>query len=473
MGLIELIRRLDVRARILLVFGVVLILGAFAASAFWFARVPYRILFAGLAPEDAAVMMAELDKQKIPYKLENDGTAILVPEETVHKTRIRLLGQNLPLHGAVGFELFNNSDFGMTEFAQKVNYQRALQGEITRTILSLSDVQSARVLLALPEQGLFRKPGSRNKASITLGIRDGAKLSPEQVLGIQRLVSAAVPDIATRDVVIADQHGVALTYSNEDDDGGSVDARLGLKRATESYLAAKANQVLDHTFGPGVAVASVDVTLNMDRIHITREDAVPYSPAGRGSPTGVVVRDRRSTRESDDARTSVTTRHGTAANTESETEYQAGKRIEQIMSAPGSITHLSVTAVVNQPLNAAHMEQIKAAIGNAVGLSSFRGDTVVVVSANQIAAPKTTASEAGDGAVHGVSAATSGKTTDYADRHLAILGWLSAGVLVILLVLLLVRRRGEKMLTPLEREQLVKEIRAWIAAPAVPAEGEK
>lgn len=243
--------RLDRRSRYPLLLGALVIVIAVAAAGYLLTRGSYQVLFSGVKPQDASTMLAELDKQKIPYRLDADGSTILVPQELVHKTRLRLLGQDLPLHGTVGFELFNNADFGMTEFAQRINYQRALQGEITRTILSLSNVESARVLIALPEQGLFRRGAGVPTASIAVTLRDGRNLTPEQVLGMQRLVSASIPDIESRNVTIVNQHGVALTASADGEDGAaSADARLALKRSTEEYLTRKIAGMLDQTSDP-------------------------------------------------------------------------------------------------------------------------------------------------------------------------------------------------------------------------------
>src|SRR5262249_51636316 len=157
------------------------------------------------------------------YRLENDGTTILVDKSQVHALRLKLLGKSGTLKSAVGFEIFNNTDFGMTEFAQKINYQRALQGELARTIQSLDEVKNARVRLVLPESGLFKKSGQKPKASITLAIKEGRSLAPEQVVGIQRLVAAAVPEIEPSAVTIADQRGVTLTRAagNEGEEAAS------------------------------------------------------------------------------------------------------------------------------------------------------------------------------------------------------------------------------------------------------------
>ena len=136
----EFFRTLDHRARWGLAAGAGVIAAVAIAAVAWLLRTDYQVLFADLKPQDAAQMTAELDRQKITYRVSDDGSAILVDAAVVHATRLKLMGKDMPLHGAAGFELFNNGDFGMTEFAQKINYQRALQGELTRTILALSEV---------------------------------------------------------------------------------------------------------------------------------------------------------------------------------------------------------------------------------------------------------------------------------------------------------------------------------------------
>jgi flagellar M-ring protein FliF len=258
----------------------------------------------------------------------------------------------------------------MTEFAQKVNYQRALQGEITRTILSLAEIESARVHLAFPEEGLFKRDKARAKASITLALRRGQALRAEQVAGIQRLVAAAVPGVALQDVTIVDQRGVALTRATADDGQADPAHRLDLKRDIEQHLARKATQVLERAFGAGQALASVDVTLDMNQMRVTTED-VTAPKAGPGEvATGVMVRERETSRDEG--------REAAAGSAHREAEYQVGRRVEQVVSQPGSIVRLQVLAVLTAPLDAARLEQAKALLGAAVGASRERGDTIVV-----------------------------------------------------------------------------------------------
>jgi len=171
--MLEMWQRLDTRARAGLMIGCAVVLLAVGMLAVWAYRPDYQVLFADMAPRDAAAMAAELEKMKTPYQLADSGNTILVPKDQVYKARLKLMGKDVPLHGAVGFEVFNNADFGMTDFVQKVNYQRAIQGELTRTILAIDEVQSARVHLALPEQGLFKKAANKPKASVTITMKPG------------------------------------------------------------------------------------------------------------------------------------------------------------------------------------------------------------------------------------------------------------------------------------------------------------
>lgn len=367
-------------ARIGLMGGVVIIALVMAALASLLLRTDYQVLFADLAPQDSAAMVAELEKLKVPFEIGDGGTSLLVPKEDVYKTRIKLMGKELPLHGAVGFELFNNSDFGMTEFAQKINYQRALQGEITRTILSLSEIRDARVHLVLPEQGLFKQSKDKAKASITLLLKTGQALSPVQVTGIQRLVAAAVAGMSTEDVTIVDQQGVALTRNGSSEGemtGTGAASGLDLKEDTEKYLTRKVGNVLDRTFGAGQALASVDVSLNMDQIRTTTEDVIGVPNKAGETVTGVVVRERDAARENAAPLNKVQGDTGASSN-QHEVEYQVGRRVQQVVSQPGSIRRINVVAVVRQALDPVQTDQVRHVVAAAAGAVFERGDTVVV-----------------------------------------------------------------------------------------------
>ncbi|HET7403522.1 MAG TPA: flagellar basal-body MS-ring/collar protein FliF [Usitatibacter sp.] len=443
---------------------------AFAAAAGWFLLRPdYQVLFSGLEPQDAATMVAELEKLKVPYRLGEGESTILVPADQVHRTRVKLMGKELPLRGAVGFELFNNSDFGMTEFAQKVNYQRALQGELTRTIMAVEGVQSARVHLAIPEQGLFRRTTSKPKASIAIAMKPGRSLRPEQVAGIQRLVAASIPDIAPQDVTIVGQTGTALTRDAGGAEGfvGGGDAQLDAKRSAEQYLARKAGEVLEQAFGAGQAMVSVDVTLNHDQSRVTIEDVLPAKAEG-DRPTGVVVRQRQAMRETPGASP------GEAPHREPgqvDTEYQVGRRTEQIVTAPGAVQRVGVAVVVRAPLDKAQLDRVKELVAVAVGVDARRGDSIAVYSMEHLAGAHAVPVTA-TAPVPTTPAAAPKPAAPAVDLAYLYPWWreIAAAVGMALLLLVLAMRRskpaaaspGAKSLTTAEREALLANVRKWL-----------
>ncbi|HEX7888058.1 MAG TPA: flagellar basal-body MS-ring/collar protein FliF [Ramlibacter sp.] len=372
------------RARMTLVAAAGAVCIALAAAAWWILRVEHAVLFSDLRPQDAALMSAELDKLKIPYTFADNGATLLVDRSQVHAARLKLMGRELPLNGTVGLELFNHTDFGMTEFAQKINYQRALQGELTRTILALAEIRDARVHLALPEQGLFKQNAARPKAAITLAMRPGQALRGDQVSGIQRLVAAAVPGLHAQEVTIVDQQGTALSRSSDaDGDPATGSGRLDLKRDTENYLSRKASVVLEKAVGAGQALASVDVTLNMDQVRVTTEDVIPALDPRGTTTTGVLVRERESARDTaaPDARNTAR-----GSSMQRDAEYQAGRRMEQVVTQPGAIRRLHVVAVIRQPLGDEQKDQLQRLVAAAVGAQPERGDTVVLQSLQPVPA---------------------------------------------------------------------------------------
>jgi len=192
------------RRVILILSGVLLLV---AGGYWWLSRPDYVVFAQGLRPADAAAVVAELDKRGTPYRLEGGGATILVPADRADDTRVALAGSDVAARGLVGFELFNESDMGLTNFAQKINYQRALQGELTRTILKLDGVADARVHLALPEKALFRGDRVEASAAVAIEMKPGAVLDPARVAGIQRLVAAAAIDLPESRVVVLDGAG--------------------------------------------------------------------------------------------------------------------------------------------------------------------------------------------------------------------------------------------------------------------------
>jgi len=474
-GIVETWRNMGARSQAGIVLGVVLIIALAGGLGWWAYRADYQVLFADVAPADAAAMTAELDKMKTPYQLADGGNTILVPRELVYKTRLKLMGKDVPLHGAVGFEVFNNADFGMTEFVQKVNYLRAIQGELTRTILSIDDVQAARVHLALAEQGLFKKTGAKPKASVTVTMKNGHALAPEQISGIQRLVAASVPDISSGDVTVLNQHGVALTRVASSDGVESAGSQLDAKRSAEEYLQKKLAQVLDSTFGPGEAVASVDVALNLDQSKVTTEEILPAKNSDpTASATGVVVREKSSSHDGSPAAPgSVSAKSGGASNS-SEFDYQVGRRVEQVVAASGSIKRLTIAVLVKQAMSEEQLARLKEVVASSSGINSQRGDSVVVYSMAGVAhplaaAPVAAGTDAATPAADALQAAPAGPAKA-APLPPAGLGALLLAVVAFcgLAYVLLARRSpaSPRRLSDAQREQMLADVRRWIATPA-------
>jgi flagellar M-ring protein FliF len=378
------------------VLGLLAIVASGVALVWWLLAANYQVLFSDLDPQDAASIVAELERMKVGHRLQDEGRSVLVEQSEVHKTRLKLLSKGgVNLRGTVGFELFADNDFGMTEFAQKINYQRALQGELARTIMALEEVRAARVHLVLPESGILRKNEARGKASITITTQPGRKLQPAQVAGIQRLVAAAVPQIEPSAVTLLDSRGVALNPALEEGQAQAVagsEARLELKRQTETYFAQKAAAVLDKAVGPGRAIVSVDVALNQDAMKMTQEQVlvVPLENSD-GNISGAVVKSRQSTQKEARARgvgvNALAEAGATVPGNETsnlEVEYQHGKRIEQLVQAPGAIRRISVAIVLPESMPAAQMEKLTEVVGMAVGLVPGRGDGIALYNKGEL-----------------------------------------------------------------------------------------
>lgn len=240
------IRSMSLQRQIILAAGIISILLFVLGSVYFvFLRQPDAVLFSKLRPMDAATIVAELDKKKVPYHLTDGGATILVAENQVDATRLAILSQDLPLKGAVGFELFNKSDIGLTEFAQKINYQRALQGELARTIMTMDAIDTARVHLSLPEPTIFRDDKRPPKASIALTLKPGTPLALGTVAGIRRLVAAAVSDLDVANVVVVDGEGEVI---GTDSATVIADWETPGQHAAEVYYADTVRQVLKASY---------------------------------------------------------------------------------------------------------------------------------------------------------------------------------------------------------------------------------
>lgn len=437
---------------------------------FWVFRADYQVLFADLETRDAAVIVEELKRMKVPYRLSDGGTKILVESKAVHETRLSLMGRGIPLSGGVGFEIFDSKDVGMTEYTQKINYQRALQGELSRTIMAIDQVKQARVHLVVTESGLFKRQKSQPKASVNLTMKTGTSLSADQIAGIQRLVAAAVPGLDVARVTVSDQRGVTLSAMVEStEELAGADGRLRLKKQAEDYFARKVVDVMDRTFGPGQSIVSVDVTLNFDEIRRTQESLAPYTTSE--GVTGAIVRKRQSVHQPN--RTVAKAVDGDAGyaggspvTSTTETEYQIGKTIEQVVSQPGGLRRVSVGVVVPPQLNADQLARVREVVGSVVGFNAERGDAITIQPIDLLM------NKADEPQANTVNRARDAESVDWTTITSWFVPFRAGFILVMALVVILVaawlvsqrRRPASVSLDASEREQLLNEVRQWLEA---------
>lgn len=271
------------------VFGVLTVSTiAILLAIYWiFIKIDYVPLFSQLSEVDASSIARRLDEENIKYKLANGGTTILVPSEQADQAKLDLAATDLQLNGQVGFEIFNESDMGLTEFAQKINYQRALQGELSRTIMSLDGIAKARVHLAVPERTLFRGPQNRPTAAVTLEPTPNAALTADRIAGIQQLVAAAVPDLDPNAVAVLDHGGrlVSTEIASNGDMGGETQAIVQYYRARISSVIAA--ELPDTPYRLQVAVRQrVSIPLSADAAEAAPVSPDPAVVQDNGQPAG-------------------------------------------------------------------------------------------------------------------------------------------------------------------------------------------
>ena len=346
-----------------------------AVFSLWLQKEDSAVLFTNLTPEDASVALAELSKQDINAELTNGGTTIMVPENTVHRLRVDLAAKGVPSTGTVGFEIFDGKQYGLTEFLQNVNFKRALEGELTKSIESLQGIQSARVHLVLPKPSIFKKLASPATASVVLNMGRGARLGDNQINGIQSLVSGSVENLESDSVTVIDQHGKVLSAAASDDEAGRSESQLALRKEVESYLGEKASSMLDGVLGAGRSIVRVNAALNFEKIDKEREIF---------DPAATVVRSEVRNEE---------TNPSTGGNNEnSTTNYEINRTVEHIVGHTGGIKTLSVAVFVDgtyetseegaptyQPLGEDQLGQLRRIVQTAVGLNAVRGDQIEVV----------------------------------------------------------------------------------------------
>lgn len=387
----------------------------------WSREPAWRILFTNLPDKEGGAIIQSLQQMNVPYKLDAGGT-IQVPADQVYDARLRLAGQGLPKAGNVGFELMDSQKFGISQFAEQVNYQRAIEGELARSIETISVVERARVHLAIPKQTVFLRDQQKPSASVVITMHRGRQLDGGQVAGIVHLVSSSVPDLPVKNVTLVDQDGNLLS-SDRDKQRLSLDpTQLQYVQQIERNFVERVEAILAPIVGRDNVRAEVTAQVDFAEVEETSEKFRPNGP-----PNEAAIRSQQTTEQSGRAGADVAAGvpgalsnqpPGTAvapiavpdqagaqgaanqsvvnANSrrDATTNYEVDKTIQHVKQPVGGVKRLSVAVVVNYrssvnedgqqvfvPLPAQEMEQINNLVREAVGFNQPRGDSVNVVNA--------------------------------------------------------------------------------------------
>jgi len=389
--------------------GGALLVGLFVSLMLWINQPQYKVLFSGLGQRDAAQVVAKLKDLKVPYSLSGDGGTVSVPEEQIHEARLALAGEGLPRGQGVGFEVFNKVDMGTTEFVQKINYQRALEGELARTIASFAEVREARVHIVMPRDSLFVEEEKKPSAAVVVDLASGRALSAGQLAGVVNLVASAVPDLTDERVTVVDTRGNLLFKKQADTPGfaaGLTASQLDYQRNYEKQLRAKVETMLEQVLGPGRAVVRVAGDIDFTRTQTTEDLFNPDQVAVRsesrnsdsskaqgqpptGSPDQRFNLAQQNATPSEGQEQSVSTREGETTN------YEISRTQRQVSKAIGGLKRLTVAVVVDGPYKeekgeggqvtrtftprtAEEMRQLTEIVRRAVGYNEGRGDEVTL-----------------------------------------------------------------------------------------------
>ncbi|MFP6557592.1 flagellar basal-body MS-ring/collar protein FliF [Paraburkholderia sp. B3] len=415
LGSLSSLRGMRGNPRAPLIVAVAIFVAVVAALVLWSRAPDYKVLYSNLSDRDGGAIITALQAANVPYKFSDGNGAILVPSDQVNEMRLRLASQGLPKNGSVGFELMDNQKFGISQFAEQVNYQRALEGELEQTIESIASVKSARVHLAIPKPTVFVREREAPTASVLVNLYPGRVLDDGQVAAITHMVAAAVPDLPVRNVTVVDQDGNLLTQSSS---GAGLDAsQLKYVHQVEHDTQARIDAILAPLFGAGNARSQVSADIDFSKLEQTSED---YGP--NGSPQQSSIRSQQQSIDTEmqqggasgvpgalsnqppqPASAPITAPAGASGapattpisdHRDTTTNYELDKTVRDFQQSPGGIKRLSVAVIVNyqpkvdakghatmQPLDAQKLAQIDQLVKDAMGYDAKRGDSVNVVNA--------------------------------------------------------------------------------------------
>ena len=403
--LLDIWGQLGASQRISVLAATFVLIAGLGTVTFWSSHKEYGLLYGGLSDAESSKVIAALDDAKVSYKI-GSGGSISIPTDKVYAMRMQLAGKGIPQSGdGVGFEIFDKPNFGISDFVQRANYTRALQGELARTISQINEVESARVMIVLPENRLLLDKDKFPTASVFVRVRGNTQLPSSSINSIRFLVANSVEGLKPNHVSVVDNLGNVLSENSDNDSmTGLSSSQLAVRRNLEQYLSKKAQDLLEKVLGPGQAIVRVSAEVNYDSLTTTQE---------KFDPDGQVVRTQTKNDESIDTATSAnTTPTGISANTPTETnsvvasaspvnntknrktistiEYEIGKTRTDLIQAGGGIkrltaaitvaTQMSGTGAERKPVarTPEELEKLRRIVSSALGTDSTRGDTVAL-----------------------------------------------------------------------------------------------
>jgi len=387
----DLWNRLDKRQKLLLIGGTIGITLFLFLGIWLYNQANWGLLYRGLDEQTTGQIVQYLKEQKIPYKVEVDGS-IYVPKDKVPELRMEIASKGLIGGGGPGFELFDKEKMGLTEFQEKVTYQRALEGELARTIMGIKGIKSARVHLALPKESIFIEEEKPPKASVLIELKPGYQLTPSQIKGIVNLVSGAVPKLEPQNVTIVDANTGKSLYTPSEEEELPATA-FAYKKKMEKELKEKVEEILSGALGYGKAIAQVWVDLSFDKESIMEETYDPEGTAVVSEETEEEQKTSKVPEEGGEAGVKgalLQKMEATTPQTQGESyikkrslkNYEVSKKVRNLEISPGSIKKISVAVLVDKSAlgeNAtAKLSWIEELVKGAIGYNPDRGDEVKI-----------------------------------------------------------------------------------------------
>ena len=418
-------RQLPVRFKMAAAIGLAVAISLIVGTWLWAKQPEYTVLFSNLSDKDGGEIVTALQQQNIPYRFSDTGSAILIPAAQVHDVRLKLASQGLPKGGLVGFEVMENQKLGASQFLEQINYQRALEGELARTISTIGSVRGARVHLAIPKQTSFLRDEQKPTASVLLNLQPGRSLEGVQIAGIVHLVSSSVPELNPVNVSLIDQEGNLISQKNDPLHTSGLDpSQIKYVRQLEENYVKRIEAIIGPIVGAGNVKAQVTADVDFSQIETVAENYRPNpnpdtairsqqtNESGTTNPPALGVPGALTNQPPAPATAPITTpavpaapaatTTTTAGNTTTSNapinftknatiNYEVDKTVRHTKGVPGVVRRLSVAVLVNQkkdpakpkplPLSDNEIKQITALAREAVGFSQERGDSLNVANA--------------------------------------------------------------------------------------------